>query len=475
MQAQANISTPATHAIVIGGSIAGLLAARVLHATFGAVTIIERDPLPAGAETRKGTPQSRHGHGLLAGGYQIIERLLPGFGAELIANGALPCDVIGDARWHQLGGYKAKFKSGLQGILMSRPLIEAVIRRRVLALPNVQVHENSVQELIASPDHAVGATRHHRRVTGVRLADGTVLTADLVVDASGRGSRAPGWLAALGYAKPVEESVKINVGYATRIFRRRPSDLNGDLAAFITPTAPEQTRVGFMVPMEGDRWIITVGGWLGDHAPTDSAGWIDFARTLPAPDIYEVVKDAEPLSEIVVHKVPANVRRRYEQLRQSPAGFLVMGDALCAFNPVYGQGMTVAAFEAQALEQLLTADANLLTLHRRYFAQAAKIVDVPWSMATGEDFRYPTIAGKRPPGIALLHGYLNRVHAVARHDEVVCRTFFDVANMLKAPSALFHPKIVWRVLTGGKDTIHPAAPAAAPPLDQVQPSLQGGL
>lgn len=466
MQRQFNTTTSATHAIVIGGSIAGLLAARVLSDYFTQVTILERDHLPDGAETRKGTPQSRHGHGLLAGGYQIMERLFPGFGAELVANGALPCDVIGDARWYQLGGYKAKFQSGLQGILMSRPLIEAVMRRRVLALPTVRVLEAGVQELIANPERS--------RVVGVRLADGAEVNADFVVDATGRGSRAPAWLEALGYAKPTEESIKINVGYATRIFRRRPSDLNGNLAAFITPTAPEQTRVGFMVPMEGDRWIITVGGWLGDHAPTDAAGWIEFARTLPAPDIYEVVKDAEPLSETVVHKVPANIRRRYEQLRRTPAGFVVMGDALCAFNPVYGQGMTVAAFEAQALEETLAANPDLADLHRRYFARAAKIVDVPWSMATGEDFRYPTIEGKRPLGTSFLHGYLNRVHYAARHDQVVCRTFFDVANMIKAPGALFHPQIVWRVLMGSRKTQRPALAVPVAP-DRVQPSLQGGL
>jgi len=151
-----------------------------------------------------------------------------------------------------------------------------------------------------------------------------------------------------------------------------------------------------------------------------------------------------------------------------------MGDALCAFNPVYGQGMTVAAFEAQALEELLTADANLQNLHRRFFARAAKIVDVPWSMATGEDFRYPTIEGKRPVGTALLHRYLNRIHQAARQDEVVCRTFFDVANMLKAPSALFHPKIVWRVLTGSQQTQQPAL-TERKIVEQVQPSLQGSL
>jgi 2-polyprenyl-6-methoxyphenol hydroxylase-like FAD-dependent oxidoreductase len=418
--------------------------------------------LPEGAELRKGTPQARHGHGLLAGGYQIMERLFPGFGQELIANGALPADVVANARWYQMGGYKAQFQSGIEGILMSRPLIEAVIRRRVLAIPNVTVFENSVNALVANVDQT--------QVTGVRLANDEELRADLVVDASGRGSRAPHWLEALGYAKPVEEHVKIDVGYATRIFRRRPTDLNGNLATFITPTAPAETRVGFIVAMEGDRWIVSLGGWLGDHAPTDLPGWIEYARSLAAPDIYDVVKDAEPLGDAVVHKIPTNQRRRYEGLSHSPAGFLVMGDALCAFNPIYGQGMTVAAFEAQALEATLADNPNLADLHHRFFVKVAKIVDIPWSMATGEDFRYPSIEGKRPAGTAFLHSFMTRVHHVARHDELVCRTFFEVANMLKPPTALFAPTVVWRLLTGGRQAQKRQSVGT---LDAARPSLQG--
>lgn len=425
------------HAIVIGGSIAGLLAARVLSDFFTNVTIIERDQLPTGAEARKGAPQGRHGHGLLAGGYQAIERLLPGIGADWIAAGALPCDVIGDFRWYQMGGYKAKFQSGLRGVLLSRPLLEAVLRQRVLALPNVRLQADNVRELVASADHS--------RITGVRLAEGGVVQVDLVVDAAGRGSRNLAWLETLGYAKPPEEVIPINVGYATRMFRRKPSDLNGDLGAAIAPIAPHETRAGFIVPVDSERWLISLGGWLGDHPPTDPAGWLEFARTLGCPDLYELVKDAEPLSDIVVHKVPANIRRRYEQLAQAPAGFLVIGDAMCAFNPVYGQGMTVAALEAVALQECLAADRALQDLHYRFFAHAAKVIDIPWMMTTGEDFRYPAVPGKRPRGTALLHRYMNRVHLAATHDEVVCRAFFDVANLLKAPTSLFHPALVWRV------------------------------
>ncbi len=227
-------------AIVIGGSIAALLAARVLSTYFDQVTIIERDQLSV--EARKGVPQGRHGHGLLAGGHQAIERLLPGIGAEWVAAGGLPCDVIGDFRWYGPGGYKAKFPSGLSGVLLGRPLLEAVIRCRVLALPNISLHQATVHNLLATPDR--------RRVIGVQLEGAVTLQADLVVDAAGRGSRSLAWLAALGYTKPTEEVVTINVGYATRMFRRKPTDLGGDLGAVIAPIAPQQTRAGFIVPID---------------------------------------------------------------------------------------------------------------------------------------------------------------------------------------------------------------------------------
>ena len=463
-QAEMNGATD-QHAIVIGGSIAGLLTARVLSDFFTNVTIIERDQLPTGAETRKGVPQGRHGHGLLAGGYQVIERLLPGIGAEWVAAGALPCDMIGDFRWYQMGGYKAKFQSGLRGVLLSRPLLEAVLRRRVLALPNVRLQADTVRDLVANADRS--------RITGVRLEGDAVLSADLVVDAAGRGSRSLAWLEALGYAKPPEEVVQINVGYATRMLRRRPTDLNGDLGAAIAPIAPHETRAGFAVPVDSERWLVSLGGWLGDHPPTDPDGWLEFARSLGCSDLYEMLKDAEPLGDIVVHKVPANIRRRYDQLRQAPAGFLVTGDAMCAFNPVYGQGMTVAAMEAVALQECLTTDRNLQNLHYRFFARAAKVIDIPWMMTTGEDFRYPAVQGKRPWGTALLHRYMDRVHRVATYDEVVCRTFFDVANMLQTPGVLFQPRILRRVLLGKGLGERSAATQPMPP--QPTPSLQGGL
>jgi 2-polyprenyl-6-methoxyphenol hydroxylase-like FAD-dependent oxidoreductase len=446
-----------THAIVVGGSLAGLLATRVLSDHFDKVTAIERDRFPDGNENRKGVPQGRHAHGLLASGFRVMTSLFPGLQDELVQTGAIPGDVVGDARWYQFGGYKAKFQSGLGGILLSRPLLESTIRRRVLSLPNVQARETcSVLGLIVSPDRS--------RVTGVRLEHKTnggeeELLADLVVDAGGRGSRSPAWLEALGYDRPTEEEIKIGVGYATRIYRRRPQDLSGDMAAIIAPMPPLEKRMGVILAIEGDRWIVSIGGWLGDHPPIDEPGYLEFARSLPAPDIYEVIKDAEPLSEIMVHKFPSNLRRHYERLTRFPEGYLVIGDAMCSFNPIYGQGMSVAALEALALRDCLNKQpaGSLTGLPHRFFKRAAKVIDIPWTLAAGADFNYPEVEGKRPAGTDFINWYVGQVHQVAMHDREVCRAFFEVANLLKPPTSLFHPAMVLRVLRGSLTGRHKTA------------------
>jgi 2-polyprenyl-6-methoxyphenol hydroxylase-like FAD-dependent oxidoreductase len=434
------------NAIIIGASIAGLLAARVLADHFERVTLIERDPFLADIQTRKGVPQGHHVHGLLARGLEIMTALFPGLENELVTGGAVAGDIAGDTRWYHFGGYKFQFDSGFVGLLMSRPLLEWHIRRRVLALPNVaMIQECAVDHLLASADRA--------RVTGVALrrrsrgADLEHLSADLVVDASGRGSQSPAWLSALGYDKPAETAITIGVCYTTRIYRRRPNDLVGARAAIIGPRPPEEKRLGVMFPIEGDRWMVTLGGWLGDHAPTDEQGFLEFARSLPAPDIYNIISRAEPLSDPVAYKFPSNLRRHYERLERFPAGYLVLGDAICSFNPAYGQGMTASALQASALDIALRERAGELNnLARRFFKRAAKVIDIPWMAAAGEDFRYPQVEGVRPPGINLINWYGAKLQLATHRDPEVYRAFLYVMNLMRPPTSLFHPRVVCRVL-----------------------------
>ena len=226
--------------------------------------------------------------------------------------------------------------------------------------------------------------------------------ADLVVDASGRGSRTPAWLEALGYPPPQQEQVQIGLGYATRTYRLPAAALDGNLAILVAAT-PQHPRTGAMQRLEDDRWMLTLAGILGDHPPTDPDGFVEFARSLPFPDIWEAIRDAEPLDDPVAFRFPASVRHRYERLRRFPAGLLVMGDALCSFNPIYGQGMSVAALEALTLRRHLASGVE--PQPRRWFRDLARVVDVPWQMAAGGDLMFPDVQGRRTRKIRL-HGRL---------------------------------------------------------------------
>lgn len=446
------------HAVVIGASMAGLTAARVLSARFEHVTVIDRDDLPETIENRAGVPQGRHGHGLLVSGLRSLQQLFPGLEEELVAAGATQGDVIGNVRWFQHGYYKARFQSGLRGLLLSRPLLEGTLRHHVRRLPNVSIMEGTLVSGLAT-DRSQGL------VSGVRLARPgreTTLAANLVIDASGRASRSPEWLTALGYAAPPAESVDVDLCYTTRIYRRRPEDLEGDAGIILAPTPPAETRMGFMLRMEGDRWMVSIGGWRGDQAPTDPQGFLAFARTLPRPDIYEVIRAAEPLTDAVPFRFRSNVRRRYETLSRFPEQFLVMGDAVCSFNPIYGQGMSVAALEALALQQCLDEAATDGRLHRRYFAAIARVIDTPWTIASGCDFAFDGVTGARPMGTDLVNWYMARVHRAASTDHVVCRAFFDVANLLAPAASLFRPAVVMRVASASARRSRPPSPHASP-------------
>lgn len=434
-------------AIVLGGSMAGLLAARVLSDKFDQVTLIERDAWPNGFGQRKGVPQGRHAHALLARGQLILESLFPDIMQELKSHGAVSdgADVAGSGIWHQYGHNKVRFQSGLPGVLLSRPLIEGVVRNRVLNLPNLTVLPNcEATQLLANADKS--------QVTGVRLDDRTGnrtfdLHADLVIDASGRGSKAPQWLSALGYETPTESTVKVDLGYATRIYPRNPNDLSHII---VTQAPPNGTRGCAMLALEDDRFILTLFGYAGDHPPTDDEGFLEFARSLPTPEIYSRIKHTQALSDVAVHKFPANLRRHYEKLVRMPERYLVIGDAVCSFNPIYGQGMSVSAMEAEALGQVLTSAKDLNDIRKSFYRKATAIVDVPWMLASGADLAYTHVQGVRNPIVNLINAYVARVHLAACADAQVAKIFFEVANLMKQPSALFQPMVILRVMQAAR-------------------------
>jgi len=463
------------HAIVLGASMAGLLTARVLSDHFDRVTLVERDAVHSEPESRKGQPQTRHLHGLLAAGLDIMTRYYPDLPEALVAGGALVQDMAEMMQWYTYGGYRQRFTLGRQAAVMSRPFLESLIRQRTLARPNIALADNcAVKGLTTTADHA--------RVTGVQVerrgddAGDQTLTADLVVDCTGRGSRTTRWLVELGFAAPSESEVKVNVGYATRLYRRDPNDPRSREWILLTPEAPRETRFGGMFPIEGDRWIVSMGGWMGDHAPTDEPGFMEYARNLPAPDIYNLMSRSEPLSDIVPHKFSSSLRRHYEKLARFPEGYLALGDAICSFNPTYGQGMTSAAMQAAALDALLTERKDdLAALAPVFFKRAAKVVDIPWQLAVGEDFRFPETTGPKPAGTDFINRYVAQVHRATRFDAEVCRGFLYVMNLLKPPSSLMLPGMmlrVWRANRGQAPRPLPTAQAAAQ-RQQTTPSRPG--
>lgn len=430
------------HAVVLGASLAGLLVARVLSQRFERVTLIDRDALPNHAENRQGVPQGRHTHALLSRGTQILEAYFPGIVAGLLADGALTAEEGTSARIFQDGIRLAHCRTGRNGVFASRPLIEAHVRRRVLALPGLSVIERQ---------NARALSLHGRRVTAVRIAPRTgdeperEIHADLVVDATGRGSKTPAWLRAHGFEAAEEETVRVQVSYVTRLFRRRASDLGGDLGVIVA-AAPPNRRAAAVLAQEGERWTVTMNCYLGECAPTELEGFVEFARGLPAPDVYELIRDAEPLGEATVASYPANLRHRYERLRRFPERYVVVGDAICSFNPIFGQGMSVAAVQATVLDTVL-AD-GLERVGPRFFSRATKALDVPWNIVVGSDLRFPEVEGPRPLHVRLINAYMKRYVRAAARDSVLSRALHDVGNLLAPPESLMRPGLLSRVLFG---------------------------
>jgi 2-polyprenyl-6-methoxyphenol hydroxylase-like FAD-dependent oxidoreductase len=445
------------HALVIGGSMAGLLAARVLTDYFDSVTIVERDRFPKTPGPRRGVPQSCHVHVLLVQGQRILEQLFPGLEAELTAAGASTVDWTADCSMLGFSGWEPRFSSGLITRTCSRNLLEWTVRHRLAAYSNIRfLDDRQVLGLLsnASKTSVTGVrVRHYNYPQQNPSATEEALQANLVVDASGRNSQAPQWLEALGYAPPQETVINSFLGYASRWYRR-PAGLRSEWQTLVVwPKPPDSPRAGMLYPIKGDRWILTVAGVGRDYPPTDEAGFLEFTRSLRSSILYEAIKDAQPLSSIYGYRRTENHRRHYERLSRWPEGFVAVGDAVCAFNPIYAQGMTVAAMGALTLAQCLSEqhqrqpNGDLTGLAQRFQRKLVKVNATPWMMATGEDLRWATTQGGQPAGsYRLMHWYLDRVRLLTTENPNALKAFMEVLHLLKPPTTLFRPDILVQVL-----------------------------
>ncbi|MDX3572024.1 FAD-dependent oxidoreductase [Streptomyces sp. ID05-47C] len=438
-------------AVVLGGSIAGTFAARVLSEVYRDVVVVDRDQVINVSDPRRGTPQGGHAHGLHARGCQILEELFPTL-LDDMRLAELPVGDLGEQRWYFNARRFRPKRTGLSSVTARRPVLEEYFRAKVAALPNVTFLERTeLLGLLSTPDSG--------RVTGVRLRptaaagdaeDAFELYADLLVDATGRGSRTPVWLEELGYERPAEQRMTIGLAYTTRLYRSRPEMLDG--TQFINSIASrESPRGGFFGQVDRDTCILSLTGMHGDHAPTDPDGFLAFARSLPITDIYDRILDAEPLTEPVSIRFPASVRRYYERLSRLPERLLVLGDAVCSLNPNYSQGMTVAAMEVMALRAHLARGTPSSVPFMR---DVGRIVDRPWFLSTTSDLKYAGAKGPRPLTARVGNAYVTRLHHAAARDPAVTDALMRVAGLVDGPAALTHPRVLLGALRrqGARDS-----------------------
>jgi 2-polyprenyl-6-methoxyphenol hydroxylase-like FAD-dependent oxidoreductase len=453
-------------AIVVGGSMTGMLAARVL-ADHVAVTIVERDALPDGVHARRGLPQATHLHTILDRGMALLERLFPALRGELLRDGAVAVDGGTEVGWLGPFGWAAPFRRGaLESIWATRDFLDAHVRDRLRRHPRVDWIENTrVESLALDPSR--------RNVRGVVTADGRVLGGSLVVDATGRGSKLPDWLRAAGFAAPAETEIDSRTVYTSAFARlRAPFPMDWKIV-FILGQPPQVLRAAAIGPVEGGRVLVSLATVAGEPAPEDTAGFAAFGRSLRAPFVGDVFENAEWLTPARSTRSTANRKRHYERIALPP-GLIVMGDALCAFNPVFGQGISVAAMQAEALSRLLRRhglhEATLGSLATRQFL---RVVAFPWAMATSQDLQIPGTRGSPSLAQPIINAYLNRVFSLSTREGDVNLATSRVFNLSVSPLALCEPRLALRALRERSPSpqLGPVAPpgVAAVPVQERAP------
>ena len=435
--------------IIAGGGMGGLLAAAAVSPYATQVTIVEKDQLPARPEHRRGVPQGRQVHALLGAGQDAMARLLPGIVDDFEAAGAKMVDSPADLAVFGRHGWAGRVRSGTRTVMMRRPQIEHVVRSRVMALPNVQVRQSAVTGLLASEDGG--------RISGVRLLGDETLTADLVIDATGRVSRSPEWLRDLGYPEPVEKEMRSHIGYATVEVTLPEGIFSDGVEGVLSHPHPGNTRGAAVVPADNGVYLVAGLGMMDSDPPKDMDGFLAHLDAAPSPIVGEIARKAEFLGPVVPYRVRGSRRRMWEELDHFPDGYLLIGDAVMAFNPLYGQGMSVAACEAVALAGALDEDSAPVGLGRRTQRAMKDVIDIVFAMAVATDGAYPDaeLIGVEPPSEADMAagGLLSQV---ATEDAEVALAAKRYAHFFDR-SGLEAPTVAKRVATWkeqGRKVIH---------------------
>ncbi len=439
------MSNKRNHAIVLGCSLSGLLTAKVLSKHYQKVTIIEKDKVNNIPESRKGQPQTQHVHALVKSGLSILEEYFPDIKKDLVASGAVEMDLGDSSIFYSYGGLRERSNSDIDIVTMSRQLLEFLIRRYTLNISNIVLLDQMVFEKL-------NLTEDKQKIKGVSIRDtknnmSFHTDGDLIIDTTGRGSRTPKLLDLIGFKAPENSTVKINVSYHSRIYKRDINDPRSDKIIVLKAEPPLEKVDAMLLPIEDDRWMLTIAGWHKTNPiPNSEKELLMMFKSWPHLDFYDILSNSTPVSEFITYKFPQSLRRHYEKLDEFPLGYLVLGDAVCSLNPVYGHGMTSAAFQAKELDKLLEKHIPENKLAKIYFKKISKIIDQCWLISTIEDFRYPETIGKRPKGIKLINRYMTRVHRVSIHNTLVRNTFLEVASLLKTPKTLFYPRVLWKLI-----------------------------
>jgi 2-polyprenyl-6-methoxyphenol hydroxylase-like FAD-dependent oxidoreductase len=431
-------------AVVLGASMAGLLAAKALSDNYGTVVVVERDVLPTTAANRRGVPQGSHAHGLQPQGAVILEKLFPGILAALVADGAPVWEDRDLSRIDfTIAGHPlqrtGRIRTPMKIFFPSRVMLEHHVRERVRETPNITVIDgHEIAEFTS--------THAGDRITGARISnrDDAIefdLAADLVVDATGRASRTPTLLTALGYARPPEQELAIRLSYASQLVRI-PSEALNELAILVFPEPGRPTSLTF-IKHDSDRWLLTIGALAGWKPPATFNEMILFAETFAPGYVIAALRAGEAIGGVKQHHVPSSRWRRYDRAGNLPGGLIVIGDAMCSFNPAYGQGMTVAAIEALVLAECSRSGDH--GFEKRYFRAAAKQVGAAWQAAVGADLALPEIEGRRSMSLRANNAYLSRLLSAAESDPRVTEQFLRVIGMVDSPAHLFRPGILRRV------------------------------